>query len=189
LALALAGLLALGAPGCGSTTQPTAGQPPKVAGSYLGAVVFPSVPGSSSGDTLPAALDLAQNGSVLTGTWRVWASSGTDSVWGSVQQGRMAQSGSPPAWQASASLQVARAGCAGGFTVTLVVVSLAPSPGWSLQGAFAGTAPCFRGGGAQSGEMIVISGLDAPAQAVSAAVAAARGRSGRGERSAWTAPR
>jgi hypothetical protein len=155
LILILAALLALG--GCGSTTEPIT-TPPDVAGSYRGAVVLFLTAGATTGDTLDAALDLAQSQTTLTGTWRVWSSSGADSVWGTVENGKLVSSGTPAVWQVTGGLRVTRSSCEGAFAVVLDIVSMAPSPGNALQGTFVGSAACFRGAAAQTGELTVVLG-------------------------------
>ncbi|MBI5836849.1 MAG: hypothetical protein HZB25_06370 [Candidatus Eisenbacteria bacterium] len=165
-AILLLGLLACA--GCGSTTEPNTGLPPSVAGAYLGVVVFFPQPGAIAGDTLEAAVDLAQAGATVTGSWRAWAPTGTDSVWGSVDGARLVRrAGATPAsdsvWHATGTLTVARGSCAGSFTVDLEVVPVSATPArWMLDGTCQGAAACFRGGGAQSGEWTVVQGAGAP---------------------------
>lgn len=154
--------------GCGSTTEPNTGQPPSVAGGYRGVVVFFPQPGAIAGDTLDAAVELAQSGATVSGAWRAWARSGADSVWGSVDGARLVRrAGATPAsdsvWHATGTLTVARGACAGSFAVDLEVVSVSATPArWMLDGTFHGSAACFRGGGAQSGAWTVVQGAAGP---------------------------
>jgi hypothetical protein len=157
--LAAPAALALALSGCNSTTDPGTGTPPVIAGSYQGAVVLVATPGAVTGDTLETSLGLLQSGATAGGTWSISGLGVVDSISGRIEEAAVARVGttSTGTYHLTGRLRVARADCDGVFQVDLEAVPISGGR-WSLQGTFSGSAACFRGGGAQQGELTLVQG-------------------------------